>query len=362
MTARIFEPTVLAGIQLKNRLIRSATHEGMADEQGRPTEKLTKKYLQLAKGEAGAIITGYAGIQQNGKSPLYRMLMIDKDEYIPAYKNLVDAVHEYETPIILQIAHCGRQTRSKITGVPTVAPSALRNKMYSEDKPHELCEAEIEEIITNFVAVIERAQSAGFDGVQLHAAHGYLLAQFLSPYMNRRTDQWGGSSENRFRIVGEILQRAHKRVGEYPIWIKLNAHDGRKNGMRIEEAVKIAKLLEQAGCSAIEVSCGVMEDGAYSARGEKNPIDALFAYHSKFKNIPVILRPVVNVVGELMLPPVKPLRKYNVPAAQAIKAVVTIPVIVVGGLHSLRDITEVLEQGQADAVSMCRPFIRVVAQ
>jgi len=357
MKNHIFEPTTLAGIQLKNRIIRSATHEGLADEQGRPTEKLTKKYLQLAKGETGAIITGYAGIQQNGKSPLYRMLMIDKDEYIPAYKNLVDAVHEHETSIILQIAHCGRQTRSKVTGMPTVAPSALRDKMYSEDRPRELREAEIEEIITNFVDAIERARNAGFDGVQLHAAHGYLLAQFLSPYMNRRTDQWGGSTENRFRVVGEILQRARKRVGYYPIWVKLNTHDGRKNGMRIEEAVKIARLLEQAGCSVIEVSCGVMEDGAYSVRGEKNPVDALFAYHFKFRNTPAILRSVVKVVGELMFPPVKPLKNYNISAAKAIKTQVSIPIVVVGGIHSLNDIVAVLEQGQADAVSMGRPFI-----
>jgi 2,4-dienoyl-CoA reductase-like NADH-dependent reductase (Old Yellow Enzyme family) len=357
MHTHIFEPFELAGIRLNNRIIRSATNEGMTDEQGRPTEQLQKLYVRLAKGGVGAIITGYAGIHQQGKSPLYRMLMIDTDQHIAAYQALVDAVHARQTPIILQIAHCGRQTRSKVTGLPTVAPSAIRDRIYSEDLPHALTETEIEQIIQNFVNAIRRAKQAGFDGVQLHAAHGYLLAEFLSPYMNRRTDQWGGSTENRFRIIREIYQRARQIVGDYPIWIKLNAHDNRKNGMRIEEAIVIARLLEQAGCSAIEVSCGVMEDGFYAARGPQIPIDALFAYNAIFKKFPKMTKPVVQFVSRLLMPPAQPLTQYNVPAAQAIKAQVNIPVIVVGGIHTLPDITAVLEQGHADAVSMCRPLI-----
>lgn len=354
---KIFEPTVLAGITMKNRIIRSATHEGMADERGCPTEQLKKKYVQLAKGEVGAIITGYAGIQQNGKSPLYRMLMIDSDHCIDAYKDVVDAVHEYNTPIILQIAHCGRQTRSKITGETPVAPSAIRDKFYSEEVPKALTEAEIEKMINNFVNAIERAKKAGFDGVQLHVAHGYLLAEFLSPYMNRRKDKWGGSTENRFRILGEIYEKARNTVGNYPIFVKLNTHDGRKKGMRIKEAVNSAKLLEQSGCSAIEVSCGVVEDGFYTFRGPKIPSDAVFTYNFKFKKIPSFIRNVIKPLANIVMPPVKPLTNYNVNAAQAIKAHVSIPVIVVGGIHSLKDISDIIENKKADFVSMSRPFI-----
>jgi len=122
MINSIFEPVSLAGMKLKNRIIRSATHEGMADEKGFPTEKLKKLYVNLAKGEVGAIITGYAGIQLDGKTCLFNMTMIDTDEKIVAFREITKAVHEYETPIIMQIAHCGKQTRSKITGLPTVAP------------------------------------------------------------------------------------------------------------------------------------------------------------------------------------------------------------------------------------------------
>jgi len=247
MTPNPFQPTRLAGITLKNRILRSATHEGLADESGAPLPALTQKYLQLAKGGVGAIITGYAGVRPEGRCAYHRMLMIDRDELIPAYRTLTDAVHAAGTPLFLQLAHAGRQTRSQVTGLQPVAPSAIRDHMFNEEVPRALKETEIEEIISAFVAGAVRAQAAGFDGVQLHGAHGYLLSEFLSPYMNQRTDRWGGSAENRFRIVGEIIARVKARLPGFPIFIKINGTDGRKNGMRIPEAVEIARRLEQAG-------------------------------------------------------------------------------------------------------------------
>jgi 2,4-dienoyl-CoA reductase-like NADH-dependent reductase (Old Yellow Enzyme family) len=196
----VFFDAEIAGVALKNRIIRSATHEGMADNDGNPTEMLMKEYELLARGEVGAIITGYAGIQQNGKSPMHNMLMIDNDAQIIPFQELTRRVHEYGTPVFLQIAHCGRQTRSKITGFPTVAPSPIRDKLYNEETPHALSEDEIYEIIGNFALAVERAKKAGFDGVQLHAAHSYLLSSFLSPHMNKRSDKWGGNTETSFGL------------------------------------------------------------------------------------------------------------------------------------------------------------------
>jgi len=353
----VFEPAILAGISLKNKIIRSATHEGLADEEGCPTEQLTELYLRLAKGGVGAIITGYAGVQQNGKCPLHRMLMIHQDRFIPSYKAMTDAVHAAGTPIILQIAHCGRQTRSKITGEPTVAPSAIRDRFYNEDLPKELTELKIDEIINNFVNAIWRAKQSGFDGVELHAAHGYLLSQFLSPYMNRRQDRWGGTTENRFRVIREIYARARAEVGAYPIFIKMNAYDGRRGGMRIEEAIKIAQLLDQSGCAAIEVSCGVVEDGFYMSRGDKIPIDAALMHTFKYKSMPGWIKAIMRPCANLISRPVKPLANYNVAAAEMIQAAVAIPIIVVGGIASLPDIVDILERHQADYVSMSRPLI-----
>jgi 2,4-dienoyl-CoA reductase-like NADH-dependent reductase (Old Yellow Enzyme family) len=357
MTNETFEHASLAGIRLKNRIIRSATHEGMADEKGFPTEKLTKLYVRLAKGDVGAIITGYAAVQANGKSSLLAMTMIDNDDSISAYRKMTDAVHECGTPIIMQIAHCGRQTRVKSTGFPTVAPSALRDGFFSEDTPKELSEEEIYEIIHNFASAIVRTQEAGFDGVQLHVAHGYLLSEFLSDYSNRRRDRWGGSTVNKYRIIGEIFKRAKEQVGGYPILVKMNAYDGRNSGMRIEEAVRIAQMLEESGCAAIEVSCGVAEDGVYAMRGERLPVEAALNYTFKYKNLPGFIKAIAKpILGTVMKQP-KPLLKFNLDAAIQIRTAVSIPVIVVGGLNSIDEIDGIIGNHNIDFVSMSRPFI-----
>ncbi|MBN1829273.1 MAG: NADH:flavin oxidoreductase [Deltaproteobacteria bacterium] len=357
MNEKIFDPAVLAGMQLKNRILRSATHEGMSDETGSPTENLKKLYVRLAKGGAGAIITGFAGIQSNGKGHLFGMSMIDSDDLIPAYREIVDAVHEYNTPIIMQIAHCGRQTRSKTTGLQTVAPSALRDAFFSEDMPRELSDEEINELIDNFVKSIVRAKKAGFDGVQLHAAHGYLLSEFLSSHSNRRKDRWGGSTENKYRLIGEIFKRATNVIGDYPILVKLNAYDGRKSGMKPDEAVRIAMMLEASGCAAIEVSCGIVEDGLYSIRGEELPVDAAMEYNFKYKNLPSPVKTIVKPILKRVMKQPKPLLKFNLDSALQIKKAVAIPVIVVGGINNIGDIDDIVANKGIDFVSMCRPFI-----
>lgn len=353
---KVFEESYIGNIKFNNRIIRSATHESMADENGKPTEKLICKYEAMAKGEVGAIITGYAGIMQNGKAPLKNMLMIDSDDQIPAYQKMVNAVHKYNTPVILQIAHCGRQTLSRITGLPTVAPSPIRDNLYNEDMPHELSETEIYQIINNFIFSIERAKKAGFDGVQLHLAHGYLLSSFLSPHMNKRTDKWGGSTENRFKIVSEIMKLAREKIGSYPILVKMNAYEKSKDGMKIDEAIKIAKLLEQSGCDAIEVSCGIAEEGFVSSRGGF-PYDIITKYNHRTSKLPKVILPFIKPVLKMTMSSPKPYFLYNVSNAEEIKKHVKIPVIVVGGIRKIQEINNIIEQDKSDFVSMSRPFI-----
>ncbi|MBI4857437.1 MAG: NADH:flavin oxidoreductase [Acetobacterium woodii] len=352
----VFNEAKLAGITLNNRIIRSATHEGMSDENGRPTETFIKKYEQLAKGGVGAIITGYVGVMANGKSPAFNMTMIDSNDKIAAFAEMVKRVHAMETPIIMQIAHCGRQTRSKITGYPTVAPSPIRDGLYNEDRPHELTESEIMDIIRHFVAAVERGKKAGFDGVQLHLAHGYLLSSFLSPHMNKRKDRWGGTTENRFRIVKEILNQSRKRVGDYPMLAKINAFEKSADGMRIDEAVKIAKMLEENGCDAIEVSSGIIEDGFWFARGEF-PFEIIAAENFRLKAIPRFLHPLVRTVLKKQMDSPQPYSLYNLESAQQIKKQLEIPVIAVGGIHKLAEINDIIENNRCDFVSMARPFI-----
>ena len=358
VSPRIFEPARIGSIALRNRLIRSATHEGMGDVDGAPLETLERLYVRLAKGGVGAIVTGYAGVLQQGRCNFPGMLMMHDDKLIPAYRRLVEAVHREGAPLIMQIAHCGRQTRSAVTGMCTVAPSPLRDGYYSEEVPHELTEGEIRKIIDAFVAAAVRAQAAGFDGVQLHMAHGYLLAQFLSSHSNRRRDRWGGSLENRFRIVFEIMEGIRKRLGDYLVLAKINGYDGMPGGMRLDEAVKIAKMLEASGCSAVEVSSGTIAEGLAIMRGPKLPMDAVLAANFKFRSIPQILKPAMSRVLPVFAPSSpKPLRGYNLEAARAVRAAVSIPVVVVGGLHRLEDASNVIGAGTADFVSMSRPFI-----
>ncbi|MEI8032312.1 MAG: NADH:flavin oxidoreductase [Chlorobiaceae bacterium] len=357
MIPDLFQPVILAGMTLHNRLIRSATHESLADGSGAPGAAHEKLYTAIAEGGAGAIITGYAGVQQDGKSSLENMLMINSDDLIAPYRKLTDAVHRHGTPIILQIAHCGRQTRSAVTGMATVAPSPLKDFIFNEERPHQLSEREIEAIITSFVAAAGRARRAGFDGVQLHLAHGYLLAEFLSSYTNRRRDRWGGSTENKFRIVSEILRRIREAEGDYPVLVKMNGFDHRKGGMRAPEAVEIARLLEASGCSAIEVSSGTVEEGLSIMRGPVFPSEALLESNFRFKMLPSPLKKALAPLLRLAMPSPKPWRAYNLDAAKAIRAAVSIPVIAVGGLHSLEAITGALESGAADFVSMSRPFV-----
>ena len=353
-----FEESMISGITVKNRIIRSATHDGLANENGAPSDKLIAKYEHLAKNEIGCIITGYAAVSRNGVSPYPRMMKIYDDSVINKYKQLTDAVHRHNTPVILQIAHCGRQTSSKAIGMQKVAPSNVLHAFYP-DKAKELTDDEIYGIINDFVSASVRAEKAGFDGVQLHGGHGYILHDFLSPYGNRRKDSWGGSLENRCRIV-ELIIKGIKEKTKLPVWIKISAEDNRKGGMNISSSVEICKRLEKAGCDAIEVSCGTVQDGMNTMRSKLMPMDAVFKYREPCASFPAIINkialPAANLINPLIKQP-SPLENFNVENASIIKKSVSIPVIVVGGIHKLSDMEKIIADGKADFVSMCRPFI-----
>lgn len=354
----LFNESEISGIAVKNRIIRSATHDGLADENGAPSSKLISKYENLAKNEVGCIITGYAAVSRNGVSSYPAMLKIYDDSVIDEHKKFTDAIHRHGVPVILQIAHCGRQTSSKAIGLQKVAPTNVLHAFYP-DKAKELTEDEIYGIIDDFVSASVRAEKAGFDGVQLHGGHGYLLHDFLSPYGNRRKDNWGGSLENRCRIV-ELIIKGIKEKTSLPVWIKLSAEDNRKGGMNIESSVEICKRLEKAGCDAIEVSCGTVQDGMNTMRSELMPMDAVFKYREPCASFPKFLNkialPAANLINPLIKQP-SPLENFNVENSEIIKNNVSIPVIVVGGIHKTDDMEKIISDGKADFISMCRPFI-----
>ena len=279
------------------------------------------------------------------------MALLNSKENIKAYQKLTEKMHELGTPIIAQLNHCGGQTKEELTGMPVVAPSKI-----SDYKAKEMTKAQILEVIEAFVQAIKDAKVAGFDGVQLHLAHGYLLSEFVSPRMNRRTDEWGGNTENRFRIVKTIVEKARKEVGNYPIIVKINGYETLKNGMSVNESVKIAKLLEQAGCDGIEVSNGTVKAGLATMRGSV-PWKMIVAQNDKLNKMPRFVKSIIGTVAEKTFPQPQPKSLYNLDAAIAIKNAVNIPVIVVGGITNINEVESIINQNKGDLVSMSRPFI-----
>ncbi|MDM7919413.1 MAG: NADH:flavin oxidoreductase [Methanosarcina sp.] len=326
----IFDPITVCNMELQNRFVRSATHEFMAEEDGTPTSRLGDLYEELAKNEVGLIVTGYSCVHPCGWSDAKQQGIYD-DRFIEPYRKITDRVHRYRSKIVLQIVHGGRQADTSDEYPVPIAPSAVKDGR-SAVVPKEMTEEEILMVIEAFTQAAVRAKKAGFDGVQLHCAHGFLLSNFISPYTNRRTDRWGGSVENRAKIVTEIVRRIKEEtVGSFPILVKMNSTDGfqpgtvkAELGLTISQAVETAKLLEKAGVCAVEVSGGISEAGG------------------------VTIKTAINSPAK---------EAYFKDYSKQIKSAVSIPVILVGGIRSLSVMEELLENGFADLISMSRTFI-----
>jgi len=349
----LFEKTNIKSMQLKNRLVRSATFERMFDKEGYPTSELSQLYGKLARGGVGLIITGYATVSAEGKMPY--AARIDSDDLIPKFREITKMVHENDCRIAMQINHAGRQTLRGLAGKP-IAPSAVKNKI-TFSVPREMTDEDIERVIDDYVKAALRVKEAGFDAVHIHAAHGMLINQFISPYTNRRKDQWGGSLENRIRFLKEIYLRCRKNLGDsYPILVKLNAYDNMKGGLKLNEGIRTAQIAAEMGFDGIEVSCGLLvEDSLSSLRGDL-PVDVLIDDLKTFDKNPV-LRFIMRHFGKkiIKVPPFT--IGYNSEAARLIKERVKVPVFTVGGMHDPQIMIDTIQKGEADYISLCRPLI-----
>jgi 2,4-dienoyl-CoA reductase-like NADH-dependent reductase (Old Yellow Enzyme family) len=222
----LFEPTKIKNMDLKNRFVRSATYEGCANN-GYVTEKQLNFYATLSEGGVGLIITGITCVHDSGKFSKFQN-SIAGDEFIDGFKRLTSVVHRWGAKIAVQLFHAGREARfPKLINRMPIAPSLLEADLYFKGRYRSMTEEEIWEIVDAFGDGAKRAREAGFDSVQIHGAHAYLLSQFLSPYTNRRDDKWGGNLENRLRFHHEIYQNIRRKVGEdYPVLIKIGVQDG----------------------------------------------------------------------------------------------------------------------------------------
>ena len=318
--ARLFSSFSIGTMEIRNRIVMPPMATHYASPEGFVTDRQIAYYVERAKGGVGYITVEHTGILQQGKaSP--KMLLISSDEHAARIENLIEAVHKAGGKIVVQINHAGRQTSSTVTGSPIVGPSPIPCPTRTEI-PRELSGPEIQEIIEAFAVAAERVKNAGADGVELHMAHGYLVCSFLSPFSNRRRDQYGGEIQGRARFAIEVLRSVRNRVGqEFPIICRLSGDEYVDGGLKIEETKKIAQMLEKEGTNALHISaCNVAS-------------------------------------GYLNQPPYYVEEGVFVHLAEAVKSVVNVPVITVGRIRNPVMAGQILQDGKADLVSMGRALI-----
>lgn len=324
MFPNLFRPGRIGQLQLRNRVLKAPTSTGMSNMDGSVSERLIRHYRDVARGGAGLIICEYAFIDDQGAKSAHCQLGISSDDHIPGLAWLAQTIKEEGACAGIQIEHCGRQ---KFLGTqPIVAPSvipwpALKAKKGQAAVPRELTDPDIWQIIDAFGDATRRAVDAGFELVEIHGAHGYLITNFLSPHTNKRTDQWGGSLENRTRFLVEVVKNARAKVGRgFPLTVRLSGTDYEPDGFPVTETVEVAKSLEALGIDAIHVSGG--------------------DHHQ-----------MIHQVSPMAVE-----RCHNVWAAAEIKKHVNIPIIASGSITLPHLAEAVLAEGKGDFIGLARPL------
>jgi len=321
---KVFKSAVINGMSLANRFVRSATWEGMATDDGYCSPELTQLLVRLARGNVGLIISSHSNISPTGLAGI-RQVGVWSDDFIPQLTELTRQIHEASGKIVMQLNHAGNRTATELTNTIPMGPTAFKNSDGTVSRTME--KQDIDTVVEQFTAAAHRVQQAGFDGVQIHAAHGYLLSSFLSPYFNKRTDEYGGNAVNRARFLLEVLQAVRAAVGNnFPVLVKMNAADFLPGGLTAEDMVTTALLLEKASVDAIELSGGT-------------PLSEKCIPFRSGKHLPER-------------------EGYYREEARQYKEKVTVPLILVGGFRSLAVSEKFLQEGICDFIALCRPLIR----
>lgn len=336
----LFEEVAVGSAVFRNRLIRAGTSESMADpDTGTMTAPLLDLYENLAANGVGGIITGHLFVHPRGRYARGQTGIHD-DVVLAGLAELTKRVHRHQGVIFAQLAHAGSQTR--VPGNSPIAPSPVPNPLTGSDVA-EATLAEIDETVDAFVRAAGRAVSAGFDGIHLHGANGYLISEFGSPLTNRRTDRWGGSAEGRGRFAGEVVRAVRAAVPPgYPVTMKIGFVDAPPGGLGLDESIDRAGRLVDAGLDAIEVSCGLMSA----------PTDSAMTYVAVGPK-----RAAGDLLFHRLLASPRP-EAYFRPWAQMLRARVDTKVILVGGMRTTETMRDVVSSGDADLVAMARPLIR----
>ncbi|OPY65554.1 MAG: NADH oxidase [Syntrophorhabdaceae bacterium PtaU1.Bin034] len=320
----LFESTSINTITLSNRFIRSATWEGLADNDGSATEKLTDMLKRVAGGGVALAITGLAYVSREGQACPWQ-LGIDSDSRISGLSAMTEAIHDAGGKIAAQFGHAGSSAAFPLSGLEPIGPSVPETTTRFAGR--EMTHDDIERVIRDFADAAVRTRAAGFDALQIHAGHGYLISQFLSPLYNQRRDEYGGSIENRARFLREIMRAIRKAVGpDYPVLIKLNSADFCPGGFIEEDMLLTAAMLGQDGADAIELSGGTPLSGRYGPIRTGKPA------------------------------PGEPEAYYEA-AAGRYKKKIGVPLMLVGGIRTFETSTRLVAEGIVDYITLSRPLI-----
>ena len=358
----LFSPVQIGKLAITGRLIKTATAETRASDDGFVTPELIDFYSPMAKGGTPLIITGNIYVSLDGKSAP-RQVGADHDDKIPGLKRLTDTVHAHGSRMFAQLNHCGRQVVPRFAGLAEAVSASAKTELVTGTRPRALTLAEIARLVTRYADAAERCRKAGFDGVQIHSANGYLMSQFLTPYTNRRADAYGGSVEGRTRLLREVLGAIKSRVGpDFPVIIKMNGSDylPLRPGLKTAELAEIAAIMERAGADAIEVSVGHYESGFPMVHGTfgrclrnmvRGSMSRLgFVRRWLFR----LFWPVLALAFNLFWPPRE---GFNLRYTREFKRKLTIPVICVGGFRTRDAMEAAIGQSECDIVSAGRAFI-----
>ena len=351
MNSNLFTPYQLGPITLRNRTIRSAAFENMAYN-NRPSEDLYNYHTAVARGGVGMTTVAYCAVNRSGVSFDGQLWM--REEIIPELKRLTDGIHAEGAKASIQLGHCGNMTHYYTCGCMPVGPSSGFN-LYSPTLVRGLKEAEIMELVKDFGRAVNMCREAGFDCVEIHAGHGYLISQFLSPYVNKRKDKFGGSLENRMRFMKLVLAEVMRCAGDdMAVVVKHNMYDGFKSGIQIPESIQIAKEIESFGVHGIVLSAGFVSKAPMAVMRGAMPIKTLAYYMDMAKFW--WLKAALRLVGRIMIPTVPFQEAYFLEDAKKFRAELKCPLIYVGGLVSRAKIDEVLSEG-FECVQMARALV-----
>ena len=340
MESPIFTPCQIGPVTLRNRVIRSAAFENMAHG-NRPTKELFDYHVAVAKGGVGMTTVAYAAVSRSGLSFDGQLWM--REEIVPELRQLTDAIHAEGAKASIQLGHCGNMTHRATCGCMPVGASNGFN-LYSPTFVRKLRKEEIYDLVKDFGHAVNLAREAGFDCVEIHAGHGYLISQFLSPYTNHRHDEFGGSLDNRMRfmrlVIEEVMRQAKDDLG---VVVKVNMHDGFRRGMQQEECIKVAQELERLGVHALVLTAGFVSKAPMEVMRGAMPLKTM-AYYMDTKKF-WWLKAGVSLFGRLMVPTVPYSEGYFLEDAKVFRANLELPLIYVGGLISKEKMEEVLDAG-----------------